>query len=157
SVEHIRYAGSLMKYSFAEAEHTKSVNLVEIDGSGSLAIEQIPLVPRRDVRRVEGHMAELLKGEKSDDYIEAVVLDREPILDAMGKLRTIYPNVLHLERPCYTASGDLGAARADHRTMGEAELFSLFFKEVTGDDLTGEQLNAFSSKVEELRMNHREV
>ena len=70
--ETTRYAGSLLKYSFAEAAHDKSVCVVEIGPRGSapgeagragraaVAVETVALSPRRDVRRLEGTLAELL-------------------------------------------------------------------------------------------------
>ena len=68
----VRYAGSLLKYSFAEHAHDKSVSVVDIGPRGSapgeagragraaVTVETVPLSPRRDVRRVEGTLAELL-------------------------------------------------------------------------------------------------
>ena len=109
--EHVRYAGSLLKYSFSEASHRKSVALVEIDGAGKTAIETIPLTPRRDVRRLEGYFADIMsnapEGGSRDDYIMVTLLDSGPIMDAIGRLREVYPNVLHLERPRLAAEGEL--------------------------------------------------
>ena len=47
------------------------------------------------------------------------LLDREPILDAMGKLRSVYPNVLHLIRPQLTPTGDGYSQRGDHRRLSD--------------------------------------
>jgi exonuclease SbcD len=70
---HVHYSGSLLKYSFSEATHSKSVNLVEMDGEGGIAVERIALSPRRDVRCLRGPLNEILKGPQSgesrDDYI----------------------------------------------------------------------------------------
>ena len=56
----IRYAGSLLKYSFAEADHRKTVDLVEIDGKGTVRAEAVALSPRRDLRCIEGFLADIL-------------------------------------------------------------------------------------------------
>jgi exonuclease SbcD len=50
--EQVQYAGSLMKYSFDEVHHEKSIHLVKMDAEGRCEIEQIPLTPERDLRRV---------------------------------------------------------------------------------------------------------
>src|SRR5690606_10506905 len=62
----IRYAGSLMKYSFSEASHAKGVALVELDGAGRVRVETLPLAPPRDLRIVEGRLAEVLARAPDD-------------------------------------------------------------------------------------------
>lgn len=159
--EHVRYAGSLLKYSFSEALHQKSVTLVEMGGAGKTAVETISLTPRRDVRRLEGHFTDILAGPKNgesrDDYIMVTLLDTGPIMDAIGKLRQVYPNVLHLERPCLTAGGELRGPGADHRRLSDAELFSSFFEQVTGTPLSDEQDKAFAEILEQFYRQEREV
>lgn len=159
--EHIRYSGSLMKYSFSEAGHRKSVTLVEIDGNGKTAVEEIFLSPRRDVRCIEGFLDDILAGPKNresrEDYLKVVLKDSGAILDAMGKLRNVYPNVLHIERPFLTMGGDLRGPGGDHRSLSEIDLFSSFFEQVAGVPLSGEQLGIFTDTVESLYRQEREV
>jgi len=61
------YSGSLMKYSFEEADHKKGVNCVEMDGAGQLRQEFLPLPSLRDVRVKEGLFEELMKGPRTDE------------------------------------------------------------------------------------------
>ncbi len=158
---HARYAGSLLKYSFSEAHHRKSVTLAELDGAGNVTYEAIPLTPRRDVRRLEGFFADILagpqNGESRDDYIMVTLKDEGAILDAIGKLREVYPNVLHLERPSLTAGGELRGPGGDHRRQNEAELFATFFEQVTGTPLSAEQHKAFNETLEAFYVQEREV
>jgi exonuclease SbcD len=157
----IHYAGSLLKYSFSEASHRKSVNLVEMDAQGRCSVERIALRARRDVRCIEGYLADLLRGppsgESREDYLMVTLLDRGALLDAMGKLRQVYPNLLHLERPALTGSTPLPAARADHRRMNDADLFAAFFSQVTGSELTAEERAAYVGVVEGLYRRQREA
>ncbi len=48
-------------------------------------------------------MPDLLQGPRdgrsTDDYLEVTLLDDGPTLDAIGKLREVYPNVLSIRRP----------------------------------------------------------
>ncbi|KKM12407.1 exonuclease SbcD [Clostridiales bacterium PH28_bin88] len=159
--EHIRYAGSLMKYSFSEAAHRKSVTLVEMDGAGNTTFEVIPLSPRRDVRCLDGYLNDILarprNGENKDDYLMVTLKDSGAILDAMGKLREVYPNVLHIERPYLTEGGDLRGPGGDHRRLGELDLFSSFFEQVTGTPLSVEQTKVFADTVNVLHRQEREV
>jgi len=157
----IQYSGSLLKYSFSEAEHTKSVTLIDMDAKGGCQVERIALPPRRDLRTIEGLLDDLLKGpqndESPDDYLLVTLLDRQPILDAVGKLRAVYPNVLQIERPHFAAAGGPRAAAEDYRRMGDAELFEAFFKEVTGEPLDQSQREAYVTIVDEMLRQQREV
>jgi exonuclease SbcD len=157
----IRYSGSLLKYSFSEAEHAKSISIVELDAAGACTIEEVRLTPRRDVRRIEGDLAELIErgreDTRRDDYILATLTDRGALLDPIGKLREVYPNVLQLERLLLTPAGQSGAPRADHRQLGEEVLFRGFMEEVTGEPLSDAQEVAFARVVEQLRQTEREV
>jgi exonuclease SbcD len=157
----IQYSGSLLKYSFSEANHTKSVSLVEMDAKGHCRVEKISLTPRRDVRRIEGHLVDLLKGptsgENPQDYLMVTLLDTGAILDAIGKLREVYPNVLHIERPSLMAGGEMHGTHADHRKMNDAELFASCFFQATGEHLTEEQGTTYASVVNAMRQRDREV
>ncbi|MHB8156104.1 MAG: exonuclease SbcCD subunit D [Desulfocucumaceae bacterium] len=159
--EHIRYSGSLMKYSFSEADHRKAVTIVEIDGSGKTAAREISLSPRRDVRCLEGYLDEILAGPRSregrEDYLRVTLKDSGAILDAMGKLRQVYPNVLHIERPFLSPAGKLKGPGGDHLKLSEADLFASFFDQVAGVPLSAEQSDFFAGTVERLYRQEREV
>lgn len=98
----IRYSGTMLKYSFSEANHNKSVVLINIKNDKSVEYQLIPLKPLRDMRVIKGPIEELLKEENykdtnTNDYIKAIVTNKEPIYDAIGQLRRVYPNTLSLE------------------------------------------------------------
>lgn len=159
--ENIRYSGSLLKYSFAEAGHRKGINLVEIDGQGQATIEVISLSPRRDVRCIDGFFKELLNGPKctanADDYIMITLRDSSPILDARGQLQAVYPNILHIDYPRLTTGGDLRGPQGDHRRLGEAQLFAAFFEQMTGENLNNEQAAGLAQIIDEVYRQSREV
>ncbi|MDD4170062.1 MAG: exonuclease SbcCD subunit D [Desulfotomaculaceae bacterium] len=158
---HIRYAGSLLKYSFAETARQKSVTLVDMDGAGEIVLNTISLSPRREVRCLEGCISELLagpqNGESKEDYLMVTLTDQGAILDAIGKLREVYPNVLHIERPHLLEGGELRGPGGDHRRLNELDLFSSFFEQVTGAPLSDGQARAFTETVEALYRQNREV
>jgi exonuclease SbcD len=159
--ERIRYSGSLLKYSFSELDHKKVVNLVEMDQTGGCNVESISISVRRDVRKIEGYLKDILNGpgsgESREDYLLVSLLDRVPILDVMGKLREVYPNVLHVERPYLEVDGGTGRAPEDHRKLSEAELFAAFFREVTGEELSEAQTEAYNRVMDDLRRQEREA
>jgi exonuclease SbcD len=157
----VHYAGSLLKYSFSEAPHTKSVNLVEMDAAGVRKVERLPLTPLNDVRCIQGTLKEILETEPDPagrrDYLKVTLLDREPVLDAMGKLRLVYPNVLQIDRPHLFEDGVIQGGGGDHRHLTDLDLFRAFFHQVTGTELTPEQTEAYVSIVEQLRQREREA
>jgi len=159
--DRIQYSGSILKYSFSEASHEKSVTIVEMDVTGKCAIERVPLSPRHDVRRIEGTLEGILEKARADasrdDYIMATLLDRKPVLNAMGRLREVYPNTLHIERPLFSPSTMHTQAPADHLRLSEADMFSAFFSQVTGEEMTEPETEAFADIIERLRRREREA
>jgi DNA repair protein SbcD/Mre11 len=158
--ERIHYSGSLLKYSFSEIPHAKSVQLVELGPDASLDIQRVPLQPRRDLRLIEGLLAELLEGpppgENPEDFLLVRLTDTGALLDPMGRLRELYPNVLHLERPALerAAAATLRAPRAG---MADRELFAAFFEQVTGEALSAEQQDALRELLEAMARERREA
>ncbi len=157
----VRYAGSLLKYSFGEAGHRKSISVVEIDGRGGVQVREATLSPRHDVRQAAGLFKDLRAGGASasgpaDDYLSVTLLDAGPVLDAMSRLRDVYPNLVHVERSEVVAVREQGRA-ADHRQVGEEEVFASFFEEVTGAPLSTAESEAFAQVAEVLRRKEREA
>ena len=86
--DQIRYAGSLLKYSFSECSHEKSAVLVELAHDGDPTITLMPLVPERDVREVRLNLGERLRQATpvtvvSDDYVKLILEDETPLVQAM--------------------------------------------------------------------------
>ncbi|QQX78801.1 exonuclease SbcCD subunit D [Shewanella sp. KX20019] len=152
--QHVRYSGSMLKYSFSEQHQKKSVTLVEFDDDGKAQFELLPLTTKRDVRIVEGELAKLLEIGKTDlnrdDYLMVRLSDKNAILDAMGKLRSVYPNVLHLERTGLMSEKGKVELSRDHIKKGEMDMFSDFFAQVSGDSMTQAQHQAMSTAIDEL-------
>jgi DNA repair protein SbcD/Mre11 len=155
----IHYCGSLLKYSFDEADQKKAVYVVEMDGRGRCRQEAVALKPRHDVRRISGTFEELLKGPADgvakDDYLEVMLLDEGQVVDAIGRLREVYPNVMSIRRPESTGAGS--EDRPNVRTSSDIDLFKRFFQNVTGGELTAPQQAAFVATVDALAAAEREV
>jgi exonuclease SbcD len=141
--KHIRYSGSLLKYSFSEYKQSKGITIVEMDDKGLVATEHLPLKPLKDLRVVEGVLADIVEQGKTDsnneDYLFVRLLDKQDILDPLGQLRKVYPNTLQLERTQFILSkgSQLIADVSLKRT--EQQVFSDFFEQVIGHDLSEAQ------------------
>lgn len=97
----VRYAGSILKYSFSEIKHTKSVTLIDFKEKGKLSYRQIPLAVPRQMIRLEGSLAQLLDPDfyqdKDRQAYAHIILSDESALDALGKLRLVYPYLMRLD------------------------------------------------------------
>ncbi|WP_234496900.1 exonuclease SbcCD subunit D [Vibrio maritimus] len=158
--EHIRYSGSIMKYSFSEQFHNKGMTLVELSpGKTEPVISTIPLTAPHDMRIIEGDLLDLIEQGKqdpnADDYLLVRLTDKHAILDPMAKLREVYPNVLHLEKPgmLIGVETEMGQARLGR---SEIDMFQDFFLEVQGDAMTEDQTDMVSDVLQSLRKQTEE-
>ncbi|MBY8086699.1 exonuclease SbcCD subunit D [Vibrio fluvialis] len=152
--EHIRYSGSLMKYSFSEQHQKKGMTLVELNDAGFVAAEHIPLSAPHDMRIIEGELDQLLEQGKTDpsahDYLLVRLHDKHAILDPMDKLRKVYPNVLHLEKPGMLIGVDQEMGRA-RLARGEMDMFRDFFLEAKQESLSEQQESAMAEVIQSLK------
>ncbi|HCE2455598.1 TPA: exonuclease SbcCD subunit D [Vibrio parahaemolyticus] len=151
--EYIRYSGSLMKYSFGEQNQKKGLTLVEIGKDGFIGAEHIELTAPHEMRIVEGELEQILEWGKTDpkneDYLLVRLMDKHAILNPMEKLRTVYPNVLHLEKPGMLIGVEQEMAQAK-LARSEIDMFKDFFAEAQDSELSNEQEQAISNIIKQL-------
>ncbi|BEI25883.1 exonuclease SbcCD subunit D [Vibrio fluvialis] len=156
--EHIRYSGSLMKYSFSEQHQKKGMTLVELNDAGFVAAEHIPLSAPHDMRIIEGELDQLLEQGKTDpsahDYLLVRLHDKHAILDPIEKLRKVYPNVLHLEKPGMLIGVDQEMGRA-RLARGEMDMFRDFFLEAKQEPLSEQQESAMAEVIQSLKQTEQ--
>lgn len=133
--ERVRYCGTPLKYSFSEAKDKKSVTVVELAEKGSLSVKTVQLVPLRDMAEIKGKYDEItLKSfyentSYQEDYIHITLTDEEDIVDAIGKLRTVYHNLMKLDYDNKrTRSVSQVDGAVDVETKTPIELFSDFYE-----------------------------
>lgn len=134
----IHYSGSLLKYSFSEADHVKGVTLHTM-GADATTAERITLAPRRDLRIVHVAKGERLedvaaRDPRRDDYVR-IEYHGQPI--PMEWLREHYPNVLEPWRVVEEAEsgGGTAATMREVREKGLEDLFGDFLEYVSGKSL----------------------
>lgn len=143
--ETVRYCGTPLKYSFSEKNHQKSITVVDLNEKGSVEIREIPLVPMHDMREIRGTYEELTakknyEGTATDDYIHAVLTDEEDVLDAVGKLRVIYPNLMKLSYDNKrTNENRVFVDASDVDNKSPLELFEEFFETQNNQPMSEEQ------------------
>lgn len=99
--ETVRYCGTPLKYSASEAGQSKAGLLVTLEEKGRVTVETRPLHPLRDTVCLRGTYLELTdrrfyRERNLQDYVHITLTDEEDVPQAMGRLRTVYPNLLSL-------------------------------------------------------------
>ena len=90
-----------LKYSFSEVHDRKSVTIVEIREKGDVEIHTVELRPLRDMKELKGTYLQLTsrpfyETQDVNSYFHIILTDEEDVMDALGKLRMIYPNLMKL-------------------------------------------------------------
>lgn len=143
--ETVRYCGTPLKYSFSEADQEKSVTVVELEEKGRVLVRTIPLVPKRDMRKIRGTYLELTslafyRDMDTNAYIQATLTDEEDVPDCIRKLRVIYPNLLSLEydNKRTRENREIAVGKAVEQ-KSELELFEDFYKLQNNQPMSAKQ------------------
>ena len=159
--ETVRYSGTPLKYSFSEANQKKAAVIVDVEEKGKINIQQIPFLPKHDMREIRGTYMEVTaldfyKDMKTDDYLHITLTDEEDIPDAIGKLRTIYPNIMKLSydnlrtRAAVTVRGT-----AEVEEKSPMELLKEFYELQNNQPMTDEQEEIARGMMEEIWEDER--
>ncbi|MFF4582318.1 exonuclease SbcCD subunit D [Streptomyces sp. NPDC001389] len=122
--ERVRYSGSPLAYSFSEADHRKSMWLVELGPAGEVAAERLDTPVPRPLARLRGRLEDLLGDPaltgREDSWVEAVLTDPVRPQDPMARLTARFPHALSL---AFEPEGreDDGAASYAQRLRGRSD------------------------------------
>lgn len=144
--ERVRYCGTPLKYSFSEANHEKSVTVVELGEKGALAVRTVPLIPKRDMRELKGTYAELMSRSfyentgYPEDYVRITLTDEDDVPQALANLRVVYRNLMKLS---YDNARTRHIGVLEDLTEAEkkspAAVYSEFYEQQNGVSLNEEQ------------------
>ena len=153
----VRYAGSILKYSFSEIHMDKKAAILTIDDKKKISLSFHPLKPLRDMREIECSLEELLKKECEigcqEDYMHVILTDEEQILDAIGKVRTVYPNVMQISFKNRRHMKQMESVQMKEDQISDQspmELFEQFYKMQNHIDLDDKRLQLALSVFEEV-------
>lgn len=156
--DNIRYAGTMLKYSFSEINHHKSLVMININEENKLTFELIPLKPLRDLREIKGPIEELIKKENyeetnTDDYIKAIITDEEPGYEPLARIRSVYPNTLKLEiRNSKTNTNNFELEKIERlKEKSTIELFNDFYKYQNNIDMNKSEEKIIKEILEEIK------
>jgi exonuclease SbcD len=154
--EWIRYSGSPLKYSFSEVFHKKSVTVIELKEKGNVTIYERPLFALHDMRKIKGSLKELIKDETvqaadPNDYLQVTLTDTKELVDPIGTLRSVYPNVMQLilEKNIRTER-ELIQVDEKIKNRSTLEIYSEFFETVTGRAFDEKRKEVIQTALEEV-------
>ena len=150
--DHIRYAGSPLKYSFSENKPDKTLLQIDLPGTGDAVCTEHPLRPLYDLRVLRGAFAELMaEGAKlltADDrarfdYLKVVLTDDDVLVDPLPNLRQYYPHIMQmqLEKIGYDSTEVAREIDGDDLiSTTPAEMFARFYASRTGQEFKQEEI-----------------
>lgn len=98
--ERVRYSGSPLAYSFSEADHRKTMWLIDLDATGAIAAERIDCPVPRPLARLRGRLDGLLDDPALDrhqhSWVEATLTDPVRPAEPMARLVERFPHTLSL-------------------------------------------------------------
>lgn len=158
----VRYAGTPLKYSFSEAGDRKSLTVVEVHGK-SIRTGTLPLRPLRDMAEISGDFdtlssPEFYLGEGNrlrSCYLHITLTDKGDVLDAVSRLRAIYPYLMKLDYGQISfAAGAAAPVMAQGKNMDE--MFLDFFVTQNGGPVDEEQAAYMEQLIRSVAENSRE-
>ena len=153
--EHIRYSGSLLKYSISEANQPKCFVKLEIVDGKLTALEEVSLKPKRDLKIVQGPIEAIVKAgaqleeEERQDYVYAKI-ESKGTEDVVGLLKQIYPYTLGAEFVMNkTTSKDRESKQSEFEARKKKSLSELFidFMDYVGETTFDEEETAYMGEV----------
>ncbi len=156
--EKICYSGSLLKYSFSEANRSKGVVMIDLQEKGHLKHQFIKLNPLKDMVVIEGKLNELTSPHfygkiKQDDYICAKLTDTTDLYDPLSALRAIYPNIMQIQRNnLITNLNSPTKASGNFKIKSKLALFTEFYENIVGQNLDDHKINVLTSVINEVNI-----
>ena len=155
--EKVRYCGTPLKYSFSEAGDEKSITVAELKAKGTLEIKTVPLVPLRDMVEIKGKYDEIMLRDfyrdttYQEDYVHITLTDEEDIPDAVGKLRTVYHNLMKLDYDnTRTGTVNIIDGAGDVEKKSPFEHFAEFYEMQNNQSMSDEQSSFIKTLVEQV-------
>ncbi|MET9465998.1 exonuclease SbcCD subunit D [Streptomyces sp. NPDC006544] len=136
--ERVRYSGSPLAYSFSEADHRKTMWLIELGAEGEIEnAERLDTPVPRSLARVRGRLEDLLGDSAyasyADRWLEATLTDPVRPEDPMARLTERFPHTLSLAFDPEGRTEDAGGSYAQRlKGRSDQEIAEDFVAHVRG-------------------------
>lgn len=152
----IRYCGTVLCYDFKFCDDDRGFTVIDIDGDGKITKNILPFYPLHAMMNLRGELARLISPDNVDSravqsYLHVTLTDEQETIDAVGKLRAVYPHVMSVEydntRTRTERYINLGG---DASEKSPFELFSEFYCLQNNAPLTDEQSEIVKNVIDEV-------
>lgn len=150
---HIRYSGSILKYSDSEANINKVALMVELKEKGNIEITELPLTPLHDLKKIKGTIDELLVNPDvlDEDYVYVTLTNDTIIPYAMKRIRVKYPNALSLTYERLSKQLiDKTIDTTDFKEKSIKDQFNEFYKFINNKELSDNQISILDKILEKV-------
>ena len=159
----MRYAGSPVKYSFSEEHDCKAVTRIVLREKGDVEVDTIPLPALHDMHTIEGSYNEVMQKKfyegttYQDDYLRVVLTDENEMMDAMSRLRCVYPYIMMVEwkRRGERQTEYTEQELSDMKTRKPIDIIRDFYSMQTGQELSEMQEKYLVEKLEDMEGGER--
>ena len=132
----------------------KSVTIVDLEEKGNVRVRTRPLIPLHDMREIRGSYEEVVSRDFYRERRWTITFtsphDEEDILDAMGKLRAIYPNIMRLDYDNRRTREGGQLPEKVQRVKSPLELLEELYALQNNQPMSGEQRKLSARLIEEL-------
>lgn len=150
----IRYSGSPLRYSLSEADHIKSVTLVDIDAEGACTIDVVEVPQPAGMVRLRGTLDEILSDAHAahrDDFVELVITDSRPPDNWLAQLTHSFSRILKARHDYAGAAASDEPANAGTQVLTPLQTLRNFYVSSRGEEPTPEMAQILQDVLERAR------
>lgn len=140
---HIRYCGTLLKYSVSEWGHEKTLTVVTLGEKGKEPrIELLPLHPLRDVKKKTGNLRDIIDQATEDergDYVSVTLTDEVDPYKPKEQLAKVFDHILEVRVDNNRTRNKLSELDEELVMKDPVESFAHFYQEMQGKSLGEEE------------------
>lgn len=152
---HIRYCGTMLKYSVSEAVHEKSLTMVTLNAKGeAVHLENLLLHPLRDVQKKKGLLEDILKEgteKDSSNYVSVTLTNEEELYKPREQLMSVYPFLLEVRMDRERTRRKLEDMGEEIERRSPLEMYQDFYQEVHGTELGEEGIEIMRQILDEIK------
>lgn len=142
---HIRYCGTMLKYSVSETEHEKCLTMVTLkEKMEEPEVTKLPLHPLHDVIKKRGKLADILGEATENDrenYVSITLTDEVDPYRPKEQLENVYERILEIRIDNTRTRSKMIKDDEEEVSMDPVEAFAGFFAEMQGRELTEEEVS----------------
>ncbi|MCS4485368.1 exonuclease subunit SbcD [Staphylococcus americanisciuri] len=151
---HIFYSGSILQYSFSEANQAKGYRMITFNQAGEMIQIFKKLVPQHELEVIEGEYDDVINGRferKSNySYFHFKLRNMHHITEPMQKLKQLYPNTLALTLEVFVSSNIVHPS-THIKQLQPMEIINTFYEMHTDTPLSDIQREQLEGLIEQQR------